>query len=281
MKTTHTHLHKHQQALDKFFAFQGEGLWYDKYPPYLSLYSDRLTRRNGAILEALPSSMNRALDIGCGRGDVMLLLAPRCEWVVGTDLAEVMVRRTRENLRMIHNVEVRCAAAESLPFEDCTFDAIVLADVIEHLLDPIACLKECARVLIPGGRLVITTPNGPVEHFWERVDAVLTLPLRTLRKLRRAKVEQPVEPYERFFSPRDLVEKANQSGLLIRELRMIEFYPGSEGAGAFGYVLRVVARWNAPREWVVEPVCRAIFRSIERLDVFNNRQLLVLERQVP
>lgn len=209
----------------------------------------------------------------------MLLLAPRCERVVGTDLAEVMVERTRKNLRMISNVDVRCAAAESLPFEDQTFEVILLADVIEHLLDPLACLRECARVLAPGGRLVITTPNKAAEHFWERADAILTLPVRALRKFRNVKGDVAVEPYERFFSPRELVDLTRQSGLSVREHHMIEFYPGSEGGGAFGYFLRVAARWSTFRELVLEPTFRSLFRSIEGLQLFNNRQLLVIERQ--
>jgi hypothetical protein len=59
---------------------------------------------------------------------------------------------------------------------------------------------------------------------------------------------------------------------------MIEFYPGAEGGGTFGRVLRLIARQKHARQFVVEPVFRTIFNGIESLRVFNNRQLLVLEK---
>ncbi|MPZ17076.1 MAG: methyltransferase domain-containing protein [Luteitalea sp.] len=105
-----------------------------------------------AHLSAL--SGGRLLDVGCGRGDGLLLLR-RLGWSaegVDFDPSAVDAARTR-------GLEVRCGTVEAQRYAAASFDAIVLSHVIEHLFDPLQLLRECARILKPGGRLVVVTPN--------------------------------------------------------------------------------------------------------------------------
>jgi len=267
----------HQQQLEAYYQKQIGGrtvFWKDKYKPYLSLYRDRLLKRNAAIEAALPATMERALDLGCGQGDLLVMLSARATSVTGIDYAEVMVQTARENLSGIPNVEVLCAPGEILPLPDHHVDAVVLADVIEHLVDPPQCLRECRRVLKPGGRLVITTPNAAMEFFWKRFDGFINAPFRWLRRNKK-----PIPPVlEHLYRRDELVTLVLAGGFRVRDHQLIEFYPGSEGAGVFGRLLRLIARQKQIREWVVEPWFRFWFGAIERLKVFNNRQLLVLEK---
>jgi SAM-dependent methyltransferase len=98
------------------------------------------------------------LEIGSGEGYGSAILAGKARRVTaidaGTDaIAHAAARYARPNLEfMVHG-------GESLPFADATFDKAVSFQVIEHLGDPAAFLKEAARVLKPGGKLCITTPN--------------------------------------------------------------------------------------------------------------------------
>ncbi len=269
-------LQTHQQELEAYYRKQIGGrtiFWKDKHKPYLSLYRDRLLKRNAAIAAALPERVERAADLGCGQGDLSAMLAPRAGLVVGMDLAEVMVRTARENLRDYSNVHVLCSPAETLPLRGEVLDAILMADVIEHLVGPLSSLRECRRLLRPGGVMIITTPNAPVEYFWKRFDGTLSAPFRWLRR-RSRKPDPPV--LEHLFSRRQLSALALDAGFTVRVHRMIGFFPGSEGSGTFGRLLRLIARQKQIREWLVEPVFRGLFSVVERLKIFNNRQFLVL-----
>lgn len=265
----------HQQELDAYYKNQIGGrkiFWKDKYKPYLSLYRDRLIQRNVAIEAALPDRMTCALDLGCGQGDLLTLLAPRADKALGMDYSPVMVETAAANLAEFPNVSVSCSPAERLDLPDATLDAIILADVIEHLREPLVCLRECLRVLKPGGRVIITTPNARMENFWKRFDRILSAPFRLFGR-RKASTG---EVFEHLYTRPELTALVTDAGFNIREHRLKEFYPGAEGGGVFGRVLRLIARERHLREWLVEPVCRTIFCGIARMERFNNRQFLVL-----
>jgi SAM-dependent methyltransferase len=268
----------HQKDLEAYYKTQVGGrtvFWKDKYKPYLSLYRDRLIKRNATIAAACPASMDCALDLGCGQGDLLAMLSPLTQMVIGMDYAEVMVRVARDNLTPYKNTHLMCSPAEVLPLKDGTLNAILLADVVEHLRDPLACLIECRRTLRPGGLVIITTPNASVERFWKAFDGGLAKPFRIFS--RRARKEQP-GIFEHLYTRAELALMADRSGLIIQEHRMIEFFPGSEGSGTFGRVLRLIARQKQIREWLVEPVFRAVFGLIEGMGTFNNRQFMVLRK---
>jgi ArsR family transcriptional regulator len=66
-----------------------------------------------------------------------------------------MLRAARQRLGAAKNVEVRCGDLEALPIDDATLDAAVISLVLHHAPDPAAVLTEAARVLAPGGRLLV------------------------------------------------------------------------------------------------------------------------------
>jgi SAM-dependent methyltransferase len=108
-----------------------------------------------AILEALGlSAGDRLLDIGCG-GGLLLRDAARTEArVAGVDHSEEMVALARERAP---EAEVLLGAAEELPFGDAAFTAVSMSVVFLFLEDPVAVLRECGRVLAPGGRIAVYT----------------------------------------------------------------------------------------------------------------------------
>lgn len=96
------------------------------------------------------------LDAGCGRGAVAAALAERFGEVYGLDADEqslaVAARRGVQTARLDLD-------REPLPFPEARFDAVLSLEVIEHVRDPAAYIRELARVLEPGGRLYVSTPN--------------------------------------------------------------------------------------------------------------------------
>jgi len=100
-------------------------------------------------------SQGRLLDVGCGSGDWLASMRERGWQVAGTDFDENAVKVARQR-----GLDVVCGPLEQQHFADNSFNAVTLSHVIEHVPDPVAELKECLRILKPGGKLVLFTPNS-------------------------------------------------------------------------------------------------------------------------
>ena len=101
----------------------------------------------------------RVLDAGCGGGGMPLSLAEEAGDVVGIDpinrFGDAGVRLARE--RGLRNLHFLLADGMALPFDNASFDLVLSHAVIEHVSDAPLYLRECARVLKPGGRLYLST----------------------------------------------------------------------------------------------------------------------------
>jgi SAM-dependent methyltransferase len=118
-----------------------------------------------AVVEASP---RRVLDAGCGTGDIGVRIAaePGVE-VVAVDTSPRMVQIARER-----GLRASVADVQQLPFEDGEFDCVLAAWVIYHVQDRAAAIRELARVLRPGGRLVaVTLAAENLAAVWELIGA--------------------------------------------------------------------------------------------------------------
>lgn len=98
---------------------------------------------------------DRLLDVGCGTGAASRSAATVAASVVGIDLSSEMIRKAQALADGIANVHVEIADSEHLPFADGTFTAVVCSNSFHHYPDPGRAVREMARVLAPGGRLVL------------------------------------------------------------------------------------------------------------------------------
>jgi SAM-dependent methyltransferase len=120
-----------------------------------------------------------ALDAGCGEGfGAAIVRAAGAARVVALDYDMVTVL----NVRTGYGLPAVRANLVALPFRDAAFDVVLSLQTIEHVWDQPAFLAECARVLRPGARLVLTTPNRltfpPGNAFHQReMDAAELLAL--------------------------------------------------------------------------------------------------------
>jgi SAM-dependent methyltransferase len=110
-----------------------------------------------AILAALDlRPEDRLLDVGCGGGLLLRDALASGASVTGLDHSEEMVRLAGERAP---EAEVVLGSAERLPFADDSFTALSMSIVFFFLPDPVAVLRECRRVLAPGGRLAVYTTS--------------------------------------------------------------------------------------------------------------------------
>jgi len=162
------------------------------------------------------------LDVGCGSGEYLAGMRDRGWQVRGIepDPRASCVARER------YGLEVMTSTLEAAALPSASVDAITLSNVIEHAPDPVALLRECARVLRPGGKLVAMTPNA--ESLGHRRFGVNWLGLEVPRHFF-------------LFSRRTLGACAQNAGLRIESL-----HSTSRGSGLY-YLSSHALRHNLPR----------------------------------
>lgn len=117
-----------------------------------------LTSHYAAALELMPSpsaGRSRLLELGAGHCEVAQMLRVRGWNVHAADIEDSCVAEATA----LGFPSTRLDLNEPLPFSDGSFDFVVMLEVIEHVVRAEAALGEVARVLSPGGRLLLTTPN--------------------------------------------------------------------------------------------------------------------------
>jgi SAM-dependent methyltransferase len=101
----------------------------------------------------------KVLDIACGEGYGAAGLARAgAASVIGIDISPDVCDHARRK----YGIDARAGDAQAIPLPDRSIDLVVSFETIEHVDDPAAFLGECARVLLPQGMLIVSTPNRPV-----------------------------------------------------------------------------------------------------------------------
>jgi SAM-dependent methyltransferase len=144
-----------QEVLRLFEAKAGG--WAAKYAPDGPL-AGRLAHLSAAVHRYAPSGC-RVLDLGCGTGELARALTAAGLQVTGCDISPSM-------LVQAHRDDGRCAGWvqlepdwRRLPFATAAFDVVVAASVLEYVAEPAVVMRECARVLRPGGVVLYTVPQ--------------------------------------------------------------------------------------------------------------------------
>lgn len=120
----------------------------------LQLQPARIDRASSARLHLPFVAGGRLLDVGCGAGDQLRRMR-----AFGWDVSGLEPDAQAVAAAQAAGLDVRHGDLLSLRWPDAAFDAVTMVHVIEHLVDPQRHLLECLRILRPGGRLVVITPN--------------------------------------------------------------------------------------------------------------------------
>ncbi len=133
----------------------------------------------GLLLQLVePQLQMHLLDVATGAGHTAMALAPYVAGVTAIDLTPEMIRRTEELAasRGLRNITARVMDVEALQFPDAVFDAVTCRIAAHHFLDCQKAVREMARVLKPGGRMVIednSVPEDPeLDRFLNTVERI-------------------------------------------------------------------------------------------------------------
>jgi SAM-dependent methyltransferase len=189
-----------QHTYSIMYEVEGKHWWFVGRRRIIESFLEGVSRELNADRSLEAGSLN-ILDIGCGTGANLQMLSQfGAAQGVDVSVAALDFCRARGLAKVKHG------AAESLPYGDASFDLVTGLDVVEHLDDDVAGLREMRRVLRPGGRAVLFVPafmflwgvQDDVSHHRRRY----TLPELT-RKLREAgmSVERATYANLTFFAP--------------------------------------------------------------------------------
>jgi ubiquinone/menaquinone biosynthesis C-methylase UbiE len=180
--------------------------------------------RRLALMNRYIDPGDRVLDVGCGRGEYLRALLNTTPNAVGIETAADKLRDC-----LLSHPELRDkvfpVSAESMPFPAGYFDVVIINEVLEHIPDQDAALREIHRVLKPGGRFVLFCPNRifPFEthglmvrgkmRMW--LPALHYLPASIARSLR-------IESVARNYWPLEVVKLLRQHGFQVREQAFVQ-----------------------------------------------------------
>lgn len=138
------------------------------YDRFMGAFSEPLADQLLALVKPAPGM--RALDVGCGPGAVLVRLADILggSQVAGVDPSEPFVAAARQR---VPDADIRVAGADPLPFDDGAFDLAIAQLVVNFMPDPVAGVREMARVTRPGGTVAASLwdfigERAPLSLFW-------------------------------------------------------------------------------------------------------------------
>src|SRR5579885_2976563 len=173
-------------------------------------------------IQALPFKQGRVLDLGCAFGFATRRLARRGYETVGVDVSPAYIARAR---RAHPQGVYLLASAEAVPLPDSSFDGVLFLDVLEHVHDERAALAEIARLLKPGGTLVLSVPHRGLLWRLDSLNLYQWLVRRTHHGLPPPEIglEAPHRHYrltqlQEMLGSRFRVERVMRTGLGLAEL---------------------------------------------------------------
>ena len=151
------------------------------------------------------------LELGCGSGNHSKMIADRVKHLIATDLAPEMIKEAEEKLSEFSSVEVQIEDCYNTSFEDNTFNALLMVNLIHIVKEPVMVLEESRRVLKDDGRVVIVDVTGYEMPFFKK----MALGLRYMKKWRSP------APYSRNFSLEELTAIVKEAWFVVEESKLI------------------------------------------------------------
>ncbi|WP_442490026.1 bifunctional 2-polyprenyl-6-hydroxyphenol methylase/3-demethylubiquinol 3-O-methyltransferase UbiG [Halomonas litopenaei] len=201
--------------IDKFSALAER--WWDPEGEFKPLHAINPLRLD--FIDARAGLAGReVLDVGCGGGILSEAMARRGARVTGIDLAEASLAVARQHAdEQGVSLEYRYISVEDMAEEAPErFEVVTCLEMLEHVPDPEAIVRACARLLKPGGQLALSTINrNPKSYAQAILGAEYVLGM----------VPRGTHDYARFIRPSELARWCRDAGLEIEEQSGLVYHP--------------------------------------------------------
>lgn len=181
-------------------------------------------RRVRTIFEWIdPQDDDLILDMPCGRGFYLSMFryVSGCR-LIGADLDWDVLVKAQRNTADLPGILLNHANIYALPYPDNTFDGVILSEILEHIDDDVAGLREVYRVLKPGGIVAITVPNANYPFWWDPINKTLETLFK--RHIGRGPLAGIWANHVRLYTRDQLRDSAQAAGFSIEEERSFTHY---------------------------------------------------------
>ncbi|WP_269901639.1 bifunctional 2-polyprenyl-6-hydroxyphenol methylase/3-demethylubiquinol 3-O-methyltransferase UbiG [Paenalcaligenes faecalis] len=202
--------------IEKFSALASR--WWDPTSEFKPLHEINPLRLDWISQTAGGLQNKKIIDVGCGGGILTESMAAKGADVTGIDLAEKSLKIARlHSLESGVKVKYEHISAESMAAEHIeAFDVVTCMEMLEHVPDPASIIRACSQMVKSGGWVFFSTLNrNPKSFLYAIVGAEYLLNL----------VPKGTHHYETFIKPSELARSARQSGLVMHELKGLEYHP--------------------------------------------------------
>lgn len=196
------------------------------------------------VLSLIPSGTTSLLDLGCSDGTLGLSIKNKLKQaqVTGVEFDSSMASLAEKRLDEVHIADLNKVDISEL-FSPGKFDCIIMADILEHLIDPWSIVKQASSLLSEKGIIITSIPN--VRH----VSTILSLIFKGKWPYRNRGIHDST--HLRFFTRSNIVEMFQKAGLkIIKEKRTMRIFEGGR---------KIARRINKISRFLDIPILRGFF----------------------
>jgi SAM-dependent methyltransferase len=170
-----------------------------------------------------PQDDDLILDMPCGRGFYlnMFRYVSKCK-LIGAELDEEVLEKARRNVGHLPDLMLNRSNIYALPYGENTFNGSILSEILEHIGDDVAGLKEIYRVLKPGGVVAITVPNANYPFWWDPINKTLETVFNT--HIQNGPLAGIWANHVRLYTRQQLREAVVAAGFEVEEERSFTHY---------------------------------------------------------
>jgi len=249
-----------------FHDFERDG-WERAAEHYAGAFGDVTGQIAAPLLDAVRAGHGtRLLDVATGPGVVAAAAAKRGATVTGIDFSPAMIAAARTRHP---GITFRDGDAEALPFDDASFDAVVMNFGLLHLARPETAIAEAYRVLRPGGRYAFTVWAPPDQAVG------FGMALKAIEAFGRTDVSLPEgPPFFRFSAVDESQQTLNRAGFVDADARVVALTWSLDSAdGVFDALsrggVRTAAVLRAQTPEALDAIRTSVRRSVERYEDGN------------
>lgn len=157
------------------------------------------------------------LDMPCGRGFYLNMLRYVSNaTLIGAELDWPVIKKAQQNVAHL-GIPLHNADFYNLPYAANSFDAVIASEILEHLHDDVAALREAYRVLKPGGVVAITVPHANYPFWWDPINK--TLEALFNRHIQHGPLAGIWANHVKLYTMPALRTAAEQAGFIVEEER--------------------------------------------------------------